>query len=313
VTSDDPHGDAGPPHSVASEEEFVVALRRLRERSGLTFKEVEKRTSAEGLLVLPASTLATALHRRNAPRPELVATLVRVCGGTPEVVAEWLAVRESLVHPLPTAPPASASRTEPEAETESRDVGQSSGRPGRRVIGVLAAVLCLAAAVGAFEVIRSSGASGDAGAGDPAPASVTTEARPSIGDGLLKIGGFCLSEHDYDRTGRVYLSSCAKSFPPRQLKPYGATWRVTTDHPQFGPGCMGVVDGSTKAGADMSDDTCDGIQTDRFALDRVTGGFLLEPEHRRFCVGVTGTPKIGAKLKQLACDGQAPGQLFTIS
>lgn len=74
------------PSSVTTEEQFVVALRRLRERSGLTYKEIERRTSAGDGLPLPASTLATALHRHTVPRREIVTALVQVCGDRKSVV-----------------------------------------------------------------------------------------------------------------------------------------------------------------------------------------------------------------------------------
>lgn len=311
VTSEDPSKAALQPPSVSSEEEFVVALRILRERSGLTFKEIERRTSASSL-ALPASTLATALHRRNAPRPEVVAALVKVCGGDETVVAEWLAAREALIHPLTPEPP-----QDPPAEDEV--LQKAFRKSGRRAIVVLFTIIFLVCAVSLYGPLRSSAGGGDndhpsaTPSPPPTPAATTSGASPKIGAGLLKIGGLCLSEHEHDQTGRVYLSDCKRSFPPRALKPFNGFWRVTTDHPQFGAGCMGVVDGSLKAGVDMSDDTCDRIQTDLFLLEHVTNGYLLQPNDHHLCVGVEGKPKSGAKLKQITCDRKSPGQLFTIT
>jgi len=324
VTSEDPSKAALQPPSVSSEEEFVVALRRLRERSGLTFKEIEKRTSARDSLPLPASTLATALHRRNAPRPEVVAALVKVCGGDESVVAEWLAAREALVHPLgPESAPAASEpppQDPPAEDAPEHEVLQKAFRKsGRRAIVVLVTIIFLVCAVSLYGPLRSSEGSRDdpsptpSASPSPTPAAATSGASPKIGTGLLKIGGLCLTEHEHDQTGRVYLSDCKRSFPPRALKPFSGFWRVTTDHPQFGAGCMGVVDGSLKAGIDMSDDTCDRIQTDLFTLEHVNNGYLLQPNDHHLCVGVEGKPKAGAKLKQIACDRKAPGQIFTIS
>ncbi|MBO2454427.1 helix-turn-helix domain-containing protein [Actinomadura barringtoniae] len=306
MTSEDPSQAALQPPSVSSEEEFVVALRILRERSGLTFKEIERRTSASDSLVLPASTLATALHRRNAPRPEVVAALVKVCGGDEAVVAEWLAAREALIHPL---------RPDPEPPQNEHEVLEKAFRKsGRRAAVVLFTIIFLVAAVSLYGPLRSSEGSGDDHPPPtPSPTPATTGASPKIGTGLLKLSGFCLSEHEHDQTGRVYLSDCKRSFPPRALKPFSGFWRVTTDHPQFGAGCMGVVDGSLKPGVDMSDDTCDRVQTDLFLLEHVTGGYLLQPNDHHLCVGVEGKPKPGAKLKQIPCNPQAPGQIFTIN
>lgn len=325
------------PCSAGSEEQFVVALRRLRERSGLTFKQIERLT-AGGPLVLPASTLATALHRHTVPRPELVAALVRVCGGSPDTVSQWLALRESLVHPLGSG----AEGPAPEDLTVAQELAGSEGEalglsrtaemtlPSRRTrpvmrrpsaggLVVLLCVVSLAGAVGLFKLVTSSGDAARpdvvAGPADPSRdrSQLPQDARSVDGD-LLKIGGLCLSEKgEHDPSGLVQLSSCGRSFPPRRLRPHGDLWRVTTVHPKFGPGCMGVVTGSTVSGAALSDDFCGQVQTDRFILQRVAGGFHLLPEHHNLCVGVTGKPRIGSPLSQLPCDDSAPGQLFTIS
>ncbi|WP_051713119.1 helix-turn-helix domain-containing protein [Spirillospora albida] len=282
------------PSSATTEEEFVVALRRLRERSGLTFKEIERRTSATGGYALPASTLATALHRHNAPRREMVAELVRVCGGGPEDVARWLATRERLVHPM---------TSEPEAPAAPPETPPSTRRISSRTVAATLASVAVAAITGAAYFTRPAEAPSET----PPPA-----AGPSATT-VLKLGDLCLSERRNDRSGRIYLTDCAKSFPPRALTRHGTLWRITTVHPQFGPGCMGVVDGSAEPGTPLSDDTCDRIQTDRFTMRRTPRGHQLLPENRDLCVGVKGTPTLNAPVLQLPCDPNAPGQLFNIA
>ncbi|MQY05755.1 XRE family transcriptional regulator [Actinomadura macrotermitis] len=309
MTATEPGRNALLPAGVTSEEQFVVALKGLRERSGLTFKEIERATSAEGGLVLPASTLATALQRRTAPRREMVAALVRVCGGSPGDVAEWLALRERLVHAVKDTPDEVEQPGEPAVEDDAR----TRRAPGGRVAGAVAVVLFLCGAAGAAGLRWSSGETGGtphATGAAPVPAA-PARVRPD-GD-LLKIGGFCLSEHEGDQTGRIYLADCAHSFPPRRLTPYGDLWRVATEHPRFGAGCMGVVDGSAAPGTALSDDTCGRIQTDRFVLRAAPGGYRLLPENDDLCVGVKGTPRAAAPVLQLPCDQRAPGQSITVT
>ncbi|WP_131732327.1 helix-turn-helix domain-containing protein [Actinomadura formosensis] len=286
------------PSSVTTEEQFVVALRRLRERSGLTYKEIERRTSAGDGLPLPASTLATALHRHTVPRREIVTALVQVCG---DDVTPWLTARERLLHPMPPEPPAPAE-SPPQAPPRPRRL------PPRRIVAGTAILAVAAIAIG---VVLTRPSQNTGSTSQPAPAtSSPTPIRPGS---TLKLGGLCLSERAYDRTGLVFLKDCDQSFPPRRLTRDGTFWRVTTRHPEFGPGCMGVVDASFRPGTPLSDDTCGHAQPDRFTLRRVTGGVQLRPADRDLCVGVKGAPAADAPILQLPCDEHAPGQLFTIT
>ncbi|NKZ06135.1 helix-turn-helix domain-containing protein [Actinomadura latina] len=291
------------PSAATTEEQFVVALRRLRERSGLTYKEIERRTSAADGLPLPASTLATALHRRTVPRREIVATLVEVCGGD---ATRWLAARERLLHPMPPEPSAPPAPDEP-AESPTPQEDPAPPRPPRsRTTAVLAAALAVAAIAAGIVLTRPSQNS------DGHSQAAPSNPPPAVSGAKLELGGLCLSERPHDKTGLIYLAHCAQSFPARQLTQDGKFWRVTTQHPEFGPGCMGIVDASFKPGAPLSDDTCDRIQPDRFTLRTLAGGVQLRPQDRDLCVGVKGTPAARAPVLQLPCDDRAPGQLFTI-
>ncbi|WP_203714266.1 ATP-binding protein [Asanoa siamensis] len=77
---------------MTSAEEYVVLLRRVRDRSGLSYRTIAKRAGA----VLPASTLATMLARRTLPRRELVSAVLAACDVRPAAVAVWLEVWERL-------------------------------------------------------------------------------------------------------------------------------------------------------------------------------------------------------------------------
>ncbi|MET8383195.1 helix-turn-helix transcriptional regulator [Streptosporangium canum] len=318
MSSGDPGATWLKPIHVASQEEFVVMLRRLREGSGLTFKQIERLTSADGPRVLPASTLATALQRHTVPRPEIVAALVQVCGGDPNVVEEWLALRNTVVHPLievarpldPAGPPP----TPPVSMTMSTSVPPRPGRRlpwnQRRLAGAVIILVVAASTSGGAAPLAASRSNVSAFRATAAP----NPSRLTVPGEILKIGGLCLSEKgSKDRSGLVYLSTCTRSFPPRKLVPYGTLWRVQVEHPHFGSGCMGVVNASTAAGAALSDDMCEQLQTERFILQEMEGGYRLLPEGHDLCVGVAAAPRVGSPLLQLACDPRAPGQVFTIT
>ncbi|MEU6934221.1 tetratricopeptide repeat protein [Streptomyces sp. NPDC046374] len=75
--------------------EFVALLRVAKTRSGLSYRTLEREARKAGDH-LPVSTMANALGRGSLPRPEVVAALVRACGGDPAAVREWLAAHEVL-------------------------------------------------------------------------------------------------------------------------------------------------------------------------------------------------------------------------
>ncbi|MEU7027121.1 helix-turn-helix transcriptional regulator [Streptomyces sp. NPDC046275] len=89
-------GDQLPdPRSARTAAEFVAQLRRLKTRSGLTYRELSARATALGE-VLPRSTVANMLSRTTLPRDELLAAFVRACGLGPAEAARWEAVRKEL-------------------------------------------------------------------------------------------------------------------------------------------------------------------------------------------------------------------------
>ncbi|WP_158630350.1 ATP-binding protein [Glycomyces terrestris] len=78
------------PASAASAPQLVALLRELRAASGLSIREVSRRARDRGDW-LPTSTLAAVLNRDAVPRAEVVAALVRACGGDEAAVETWLA------------------------------------------------------------------------------------------------------------------------------------------------------------------------------------------------------------------------------
>ncbi|MER7002177.1 tetratricopeptide repeat protein [Dactylosporangium sp. NPDC000555] len=81
--------------TAATTEEFLALLRRLRARSGLTYRAIARRAADHGD-ALPASTLATMLQRSTLPRRELVVALLRACDVPRERRGAWLASWERL-------------------------------------------------------------------------------------------------------------------------------------------------------------------------------------------------------------------------
>ncbi|WFB11304.1 hypothetical protein LRS74_32905 [Streptomyces sp. LX-29] len=73
----------------------MAAMRALKSASGLTYRELERRSGALGDF-LARSTLSSALGRDLLPRAELVSTFVRSCGGSEIDVRLWLQVHRRL-------------------------------------------------------------------------------------------------------------------------------------------------------------------------------------------------------------------------
>ncbi|SPF01660.1 helix-turn-helix domain-containing protein [Streptomyces sp. MA5143a] len=113
------------PEAARTSAEYVALLRRLKERSGLTYRQLEQRAAEQGE-ILARSTLADVLRRDALPRAEVVSALVRACGVPETAVSTWLAVRERLVVT------GDAPR---EAERQGREGRGAGDGPGGRMRG----------------------------------------------------------------------------------------------------------------------------------------------------------------------------------
>ncbi len=81
-----------------------MALGRLRQWAGLSYRQLAAKAEASGD-VLPPSTAVGALSRAALPREELVAAFVRACGMGEADVARWVVVRRHLaVSAVPRSP-----------------------------------------------------------------------------------------------------------------------------------------------------------------------------------------------------------------
>ncbi|MFE7272894.1 helix-turn-helix domain-containing protein [Streptomyces sp. NPDC057623] len=225
-------GDAGP-QQARDTAEFTAAMRGLKERAGLTYRQLEERAAEHGE-VLPRSTLADVLRGRTLPRPELLAAFVRACGDG-ERAAQWLAARDDLAR-----------------GKVAEDMGAAPRRGvhlGARVLGVpllpASAVLValVTAAVWALVPSRDDGDRKSAGGGGVA----ATDARSPLPRGRTQIlpaltNGLCLT----DGYGSRYTSLVAVQRPCDEVAPQettlvplgGNTFRIRWYHPDHGPGCL---------------------------------------------------------------------------
>ncbi|WP_156077508.1 hypothetical protein [Saccharothrix sp. NRRL B-16314] len=75
--------------------DYIAALRRLRGSSGLTYRQLEGKVSADGA-VLPSSAIATTLSRSTLPCEQSVEAFVRACGLDGGDAPLWIAACKRL-------------------------------------------------------------------------------------------------------------------------------------------------------------------------------------------------------------------------
>ncbi|WP_158846576.1 helix-turn-helix domain-containing protein [Saccharothrix deserti] len=120
------------PPEVRDAAEFTAALRAVRVRTGLSFRQLERRAARVGD-VLPASTLSTALSRNTLPREHLLAAFIRACGGDDRTVQAWTAIRADLavasLNPADTAPPTTPLVSPPPLPTPAEGTPAPAAEP----------------------------------------------------------------------------------------------------------------------------------------------------------------------------------------
>jgi hypothetical protein len=92
------------PVAAIDEATFIAELRRLKARSGLSFRQLERRASAAGD-TLPYSTAATMLSKNRLPREELLVAFVRACGLDEDEVTRWVTTRATIADGTVTSTP----------------------------------------------------------------------------------------------------------------------------------------------------------------------------------------------------------------
>ncbi|GAA3201500.1 hypothetical protein GCM10010451_60000 [Streptomyces virens] len=301
------------PEDAGDAAEFVALMRRAKERSGLTYRELEQRAARHGD-VLARSTLANALARHALPRPDLVAAFVRACEGEDQV-ERWLAARDRLAEAAPRT-------AAPEAPAAPRTAGALAARwftgPGRvrRVTGMTAVGLAVATA--AVLALSFPGDDDRAQRGEPVGADGPVRIRPVLSPGL------CLTD-GHTRDGR-YPSEvavhrpCAGAEPPvTRLVPAGnGTYRVSWYHPEHGTGCLVVL--TTAPARDLLEPRNDCTAGTRFRVERVHGGdgadtdadeYVLRVDAGRCLGAADAEPAEGTEAVVRACT-DAPAQRYLI-
>ncbi|MER7417520.1 helix-turn-helix domain-containing protein [Micromonospora peucetia] len=248
------------PDETTDPAEFIELLRRLKKRSGLTYRQLEQRAAAAGD-VLARSTAADVLGRSTLPRPEVLAAFVRACGAGDQVQV-WLRARDRIaagpfapMSPTPDHPPAADTAPTPVAARQDAARPRRFSRPAPLALAVIGALLAAlgagawflqpdderAAERGPAVLAGSPSTTPDGNASPPAaPSGGRSQIRPARAPQL------CLTE-GRDRTGQ-YRSEvavqlpCAEATPPdTYLEPVAdGLYFIKWNHPVHGPGCLTV-------------------------------------------------------------------------
>ncbi|MCF3102383.1 helix-turn-helix domain-containing protein [Streptomyces roseoverticillatus] len=280
--------------------EFTDRMRRLKERSGLTYRELEQRAQDRGE-VLPRSTLSDVLQRRSLPRPELLIAFLHVCGVEDErEIESWL-------------------------ETRIRIEGTSGNRRRFRskpLAAAVIAVLLLAVgllAAGVWTLLPDDG-DGDGEARTPAAPAVRgwVEIRPA------RTPDLCLTE-GRDRSG-AYANAIAAQRPCKEAKPPHTYLKPVHDgpdaphyiewhHPAHGTGCLTIRRSAPAKGMLEPWDACSRSNKDQHFHVEPAGAesrYRLRAEATSQCIGITdGDTRPEAEAVEKPCtDG--PDQQFLI-
>ncbi|MFE7560111.1 RICIN domain-containing protein [Kitasatospora sp. NPDC057500] len=307
----DPGQGGAKPQDARDAGEFAALLRGLKERSGLSFRQLEERAAERGE-VLPRSTVADLLRRDALPRPEVLLAFLHACGADADTDA-WLAARHRIAAEPDKEPDREPdresrkeSRTEPEREPGGEPEAVPARRPRARLLGLAAVAAAALLGAGGYLLANSGGDGDEAERG--APPSGTYRIRSDD-------SGLCFSEREDEGAGHVFQADCAEAVPVYSLEPLdGGVFRLRSLHPVFGYGCLGVENGSTRPAAPAGDDYCGRRGTsERFRLEAVAGGgFRIVPQHSGACLTVSGGSATTARtpVVQLACDPAESGQVF---
>ncbi|GAA4204348.1 hypothetical protein GCM10022252_63350 [Streptosporangium oxazolinicum] len=134
MTSTPPPSPAGATDTAT----FMAELRRLKTRSGLSFRQLDRRAAAGGD-TLPYSTASTMLGKDRLPREELLIAFVKACGLDGDDLQAWRASYAQIAHG-----PAAASSTPAQEPSVTKSGAQPPPRFfrlfRRRVIIAVAAL-----------------------------------------------------------------------------------------------------------------------------------------------------------------------------
>ncbi|MEF9904149.1 RICIN domain-containing protein [Streptomyces sp. P9-A2] len=307
--------------------EYVGLLRRLKEHSGLTYRQLEERAAERGE-VLARSTLADVLRRDALPRAELVSALVRACSPG-EDVAEWLAARERLAERERLAdaerPEASGAGDAPESDRAldaDRVPGAGRGAPGAGRAPEDEAAEGEAARGGAAKGEAARGGAAGGGRTRTAPLAPIV-ALASLGTVVLLVIAAVVLLPDDERTGDSKDGGPVASMNPAatpvaagptpgwsRVRPVGAPTLCLTDG-------EARVDGDTKTVAVQR--PCTEAVPPRTYLQRESDGLYIikwdHPDHGPGCLTVLDGGPFHGMLEPWpwkACQGGSTAQRFRI-
>ncbi|WP_327252254.1 helix-turn-helix transcriptional regulator [Streptomyces sp. NBC_01244] len=294
---------------------FIALLRELKSRSGLTYRQLERRAADQGG-VLARSTLADVLAGKKLPRPELLSDFVRACGDGARA-DEWLGAWSRIAAQPPTVPAVPAERTAaPSAESPVLPGRRRRLLVGLAVVGVLAAAAVVAGITGWPRT--GSGAPAKSALREPLPAHLPVGSalwiRPALAPGLCLSDGV-VRDHRYDSLVAVQRP-CEETAPQRTtlVNAGVGTYRIQWYRPELGAGCLRLR--GQGAGAELLEpwDKCDLASHFRFEPARAANasGYRIRVNGQG-CVGIKGggaEPGTEAVVEPCAQDAR---QIFTVT
>ncbi|MDT0609131.1 RICIN domain-containing protein [Streptomyces lancefieldiae] len=306
------------PHEAGDAGGFVESMQQLKERSGLTYRDLEERAARNGD-VLPRSTLADMLRRTSLPRPELLAAFVRACGDAQRVGA-WLDARNRIAADTAAtraAEPGTVSGApaeagpRPETDAEEATVARPRRATGRRV-ALMASLVVPVLALTAWGLFPDSSAGPAVDPGAPTDGWITV--RPARAPDL------CLTDGRdrrgaYDTAIAVQLPCSQAPVPRTYLESTGEDlYRLQWHHPREGKGCLTVM--NTGPAKDMLEPRNDCARATLFHVESAEAdgaeGFRLRPADSGRCVGIVDDDTTeGAEAIEERCTGSAD-QLFLL-
>ncbi|MEV4121376.1 helix-turn-helix domain-containing protein [Micromonospora sp. NPDC049645] len=317
------------PDDASDPAEFVELLRQLKDRSRLTYRQLEQRAASAGD-VLARSTAADILRRSTLPRPEVVAAFVRACGAEDQVET-WLRARHRLATGQLAPPPPPSDL--PPVDAVTTGVPQRSGptrrrwfvRPGPLALLVVAALVA-ALGVGLWVERRddeqtAAGQLTDptASAGARSPSAGRSQIRPA-GSPLL-----CLTE-GRDRTGQ-YTKEIAVQRPCTEATPPDTSLEAAADglyfihwvHPVLGKGCLTVreEDPGRNLLEPWNKENCFASRSNQVFRFEPTGAapdaYRIRPDRSELCVGLReDESEVSAAALVEPCTGD-PDQVFLVN
>ncbi|MFI8200241.1 RICIN domain-containing protein [Streptomyces sp. NPDC085942] len=293
-------------------------MRQLKERSGLTYRELEAQAARNGD-VLARSTLADSLRRTSLPLPHVLAAFVRACGDGQRVGA-WLDARDRIasgVVAVSSTAPSSVSEVDATAGVHLQTEESTGSQPHwtkRRTVALAAALMVPLLAPAAWVLFADGHETPGAGAPAAAAAASRTPAGGWVTIRPAPAPDLCLTDgRDRDGTYNSAIAvqlPCAQAAVPRTyLEPVGeGRYRIQWHHPQMGKGCLTVMGADQIKGMLEPRDDC--TQGTLFRLEPTAadsaGAFRLRPAHNSRCIGILANDTTeGAEAIEEPCTGAA--------